>query len=98
MSAIDTKNAEKIREPMQVIVTLSSESTENVTLQLPPQTTFELADYATLDDNYPMRQLADLQDNGFPLTAPARFTRPASRRPRRTASSACGARQGSRPA
>lgn len=67
MSMIDTQNAKQIRDPMDVLITMELPD-EGVTLTYSGySTTAKVADGELGETSWPMRQIADLQGEGFPL-------------------------------
>lgn len=67
MSAIDTQNAKKLRDAMQVYITLDAID-DDVALSLSSyQYSPKIYDYTSIQQEYPMRLIADLARVGFPL-------------------------------
>lgn len=66
MSMIDTQNAKQIRDPMDVLITMELPD-EGVTLTYSGYSTAKVADGELGETAWPMRQIADLQGEGFPL-------------------------------
>lgn len=66
MSMIDTQNARQIRDPMDVLITMELPD-EGVTLTYSGYSTAKVADGELGEMSWPMRQIADLQGEGFPL-------------------------------
>ena len=67
MSMIDTQNAKQIRDPMDVLITMELPD-EGVNLTYSGySTTAKVADGELGETSWPMRQIADLQGEGFPL-------------------------------
>ncbi|SFO07731.1 hypothetical protein SAMN05216515_10681 [Eubacterium pyruvativorans] len=69
MSIIDTKNASRIRDPMDVFCGLSARMSADLTFQLSGSIKARDANVDTAFDNenWNMRTLTDLQGDGFPL-------------------------------
>ena len=70
MSAIDVQNAKQIRDPMQVLISLDVPDSISMTYSGYTGTAKLYDSYARLANYYktwPMRKLADLQADGFPL-------------------------------
>jgi len=65
MSEIDVQNAKQIRDPMTVLITMEVPDDE-VTLTYSGYSSAKVADGA-LNNDWLMRDLADLQGDGFPL-------------------------------
>lgn len=63
--SINSENAKIIREPMQIQVMLDTLDSQPLTVT--GSGTWKIADFTTVTDDYPMRLLADLQGDGFPL-------------------------------
>ena len=71
MSAIDTQNAKQIRDPMDVLIELDVR--DNISMTYSGYTsTAKVAD-GYLNNNWPMRKLADLQGDGFALDGTAKL-------------------------
>lgn len=66
MSEIDRQNAKQIRDPMDVLITMDLEDSE-ITMSYSGYSSAKVADGALNKRNWPMRGLADLQGEGFPL-------------------------------
>ena len=66
MSAIDTQNAKQIRDPMDVLITLDL-ADDTVTCTFSDYGSAKVGDGRLNVPNWPMRKLADLQGEGFPL-------------------------------
>lgn len=66
MSAIDTQNAKQIRDPMDVLITLDL-ADDTVTCTFSDYGSAKVGDGKLNVPNWPMRKLADLQGEGFPL-------------------------------
>lgn len=65
MSAIDIQNSRQIRDPMDVLITLSLGT--DVAMTYSGYSSAKVADGVLNQSSWPMRGLADLQGNGFPL-------------------------------
>lgn len=65
MSAIDVQNAKQIRDPMDVLITLSLGT--DIAMTYSGYSSAKVADGVLNQSSWPMRGLADLQGNGFPL-------------------------------
>ena len=65
MSAIDIQNSRQIRDPMDVLITLTLGT--NIALTYSGYSSAKVADGVLNQSSWPMRGLADLQGNGFPL-------------------------------
>lgn len=65
MSAIDIQNAKQIRDPMDVLITLSLGT--DIAMTYSGYSSAKVADGVLNQSSWPMRGLADLQGNGFPL-------------------------------
>lgn len=67
-TTIDEQNALQIRQPMDIKVTLEAyDSNTSISFSEYSSSGIKIANYSTLNANYPMRVLADLQGEGFPL-------------------------------
>lgn len=66
MSEIDIQNAKQIRDPMTVLITMEVPDTD-ITLTFSGYSSAKVADGVLNHQDWPMRQLADLQGDGFPL-------------------------------
>lgn len=66
MSAIDTQNAKQIRDPMDVLITLDL-ADDTVTCTFSDYGSAKVGDGRLNVPTWPMRKLADLQGEGFPL-------------------------------
>lgn len=67
MSAIDTQNKKQIRDPMDVLITLTLDNTDISMAYSGYSSTAKVADGVLDQKDWPMRGLADLQEDGFPL-------------------------------
>jgi len=65
MSAIDIQNSRQIRDPMDVLITLSLGT--DIAMTYSGYSSAKIADGVLNQSSWPMRGLADLQGNGFPL-------------------------------
>lgn len=65
MSAIDVQNSRQIRDPMDVLITLSLGT--DIAMTYSGYSNAKVADGVLNQSSWPMRGLADLQGNGFPL-------------------------------
>lgn len=65
MSAIDIQNAKQIRDPMDVLITLSLGT--DIAMTYSGYSSAKVADGVLNQSSWPMRGLADLQGGGFPL-------------------------------
>ena len=65
MSAIDVQNSRQIRDPMDVLITLSLGT--DIAMTYSGYSSAKVADGVLNQSSWPMRGLADLQGNGFPL-------------------------------
>lgn len=65
MSAIDIQNSRQIRDPMDVLITLSLGT--DIAMTYSGYSSAKVADGVLNQSSWPMRGLADLQGNGFPL-------------------------------
>ncbi|MBR3231377.1 MAG: hypothetical protein IKF75_01735 [Lachnospiraceae bacterium] len=67
MPTIDTENAKQIRQPMQVEISVALADPGNPLTYSGYAATAKVADGVLGQRSWPMRQLADLQGDGFPL-------------------------------
>lgn len=67
MPTIDTENAKQIRQPMQVEISVALADPGNPLTYSGYSSTAKVADGVLGQRSWPMRQLADLQGDGFPL-------------------------------
>lgn len=65
MSKIDVQNSRQIRDPMDVLITLSLGT--DIAMTYSGYSSAKVADGVLNQSSWPMRGLADLQGNGFPL-------------------------------
>ena len=66
MSEIDIQNSRQIRDPMDVLITMSL-ADDDVTMTYSGYSSAKVADGRLNQPTWPMRKLADLQGEGFPL-------------------------------
>ena len=66
MSRIDVENAKQIRDPMDVLITMEVPATD-ITLTYSGYSSAKVADGILGESTWPMRLLADLKGDGFPL-------------------------------
>ena len=66
MSEIDRQNAKQIRDPMDVLITMTLEDSD-VTMSYSGYSSAKVADGVLNKRDWSMRRLADLQGEGFPL-------------------------------
>ena len=75
MSAIDTQNAKQIRDPMLITCGIAAEA--KISLTISNVTGFALQDTnaaaAVTEETWPVRQITDLQGDGFPLDGSCEF-------------------------
>ena len=67
MATIDSENAKQIRQPMQVEISVTLSDTGSPLTYSGYAATAKVADGVLGQQTWPMRQLADLQGDGFPL-------------------------------
>ena len=67
MTTIDVENAKQIRQPMQVEISVTLSDTGSPLTYSGYAATAKVADGVLGQQTWPMRQLADLQGDGFPL-------------------------------
>lgn len=66
--SIDTQNARQIRDPMQIEVSMTENTSETATLSSASGYSVKVANYqSAADASWQMKNLADLQNGGFPL-------------------------------
>lgn len=64
-TTIDIENAKQIRQPMQIEITLDGiQPDQNITVS---GSNYKIADFASINKQYTVRTLADLQGDGFEL-------------------------------
>lgn len=66
MSRIDVENSQQIRNPMDVLITMEVPATD-ITLTYSGYSSAKVADGILGESTWPMRLLADLKGDGFPL-------------------------------
>ena len=66
MSEIDIQNAKQIRDPMDVLITMSL-ADDDISMTYSGYSSAKVADGVLDERGWPMRKLADLQGDGFPL-------------------------------
>ena len=66
MSEIDVQNAKQIRDPMDVLITMSLANAD-ISMTYSGYSMAKVADGELDETSWPMRKLADLQGDGFPL-------------------------------
>lgn len=66
MSEIDVQNSRQIRDPMDVLITMEVPATD-ITLTYSGYSSAKVADGILGESTWPMRLLADLKGDGFPL-------------------------------